>query len=215
MIRTRLILAWLLTIGFVSAGTAMAAEKITVGNASTVVRTVTGIFDKDLRKIQMLDDLYHNELVETGDESATEITFLDDTRLAMGPESSMVLDRFVYDPDPSEASFIVTATQGVFRFATGKLPKKAYTIHTPNSTIGIRGTEFDLVVTPAKEGESETTVVISVKSGEATVTDCAGDTAVLDKSDSIALVSGQRDTGCVTETATGASTQDALKKNAP
>ena len=120
---------------------AMAAEKnATIGNARIVVRTVTGTLESDLRQIKLLDDIYHNEAIETGDDSATEFVFLDETKLALGPNSRMVLDSFVYDPDPSKASFVMTATAGVFRFVSGKIPKTAYEIRTPNATIGIRGT---------------------------------------------------------------------------
>ena len=107
---------------------------------------VTGTLEADLRHIQLLDDIYHNEIIETGDESATEFVFLDETKLALGPNSRLVLDRFVYDPEPDKASFVMTATAGVFRFVSGKLPKKSYEIHTATATIGIRGTVFSFNV---------------------------------------------------------------------
>lgn len=159
---------------------ALAVEKSTVGNASTVVRTVTGTFQTDIRQIAYLDDLYHNELVETGDDSATEIIFLDDTRLAMGPDSSLVLDKFVYDPNPDQSSFVITATEGVFRFASGKLPKKSYTIHTPTATIGIRGTAFTLSVRAPDEDGTPAAVELVLESGTALVTPCGGETLVVE-----------------------------------
>ncbi len=159
---------------------ALAAEKATVGNAATVVRTVTGTFQTDIRQIVYLDDLYHNELVETGADSATEIIFLDDTRLAMGPDSSLVLDKFVYDPNPDQSSFVVTATEGVFRFASGKLPKKSYTIHTPTATIGIRGTAFTLSVRSADGAGTPAAVELVLESGTALVTPCGGETFAID-----------------------------------
>jgi len=169
---------------------AMAVERLTVGNANSVVRTVTGIFDADSRQIAMLDDLYHNELIETGDESATEILFLDETTLSMGPNSSLVLDQFVYDPDPSKASFVVTATQGVFRFATGNLPKKTYEIHTPSATIGIRGTVFNLVIGSPGTGLHEPSMLFWLEEGEATLSGCGGDSITLSGTDSAALLTG-------------------------
>lgn len=168
---------------------ALAAEKLTVGNANTVVRTVTGLFDADLRQIAMLDDLYHNELIETGEESATQIVFLDETNLSMGPNSTLVLDQFVYDPDPSQASFVVTATQGVFRFATGNLPKKSYTIHTPTATIGIRGTVFNMVIAPPGAENQEPSLLFWLEEGEATLSGCGGESLTLQGTDSLAVIS--------------------------
>lgn len=148
-----------------------------VGNASIVVKTVTGTIEDNIHKIKLQDDLYHNEVIETHEESATEITFLDDTTISLGPTSSIVLDEFVYDPDPSKSSFVVTITEGALRFTSGVLPSESYKIHTPVATIGIRGTVIDLAV--AREIESDgtvrTSVNLSVIEGEADLINCEGD----------------------------------------
>jgi hypothetical protein len=147
-----------------------------VGNASIVVKTVTGTVEDNVHKIRLQDDLYHNELVETREESATEITFLDDTTISLGPESTIVLDQFVYDPDPNASSFVVTVTEGAMRFTSGVLPHDAYQIHTPVATIGIRGTVIDLVVDRQTEsdGTVRTSVDLSVIEGEADMIGCDG-----------------------------------------
>lgn len=147
-----------------------------VGNASIVVKTVTGTIEDNIHKIKLQDDLYHNEVIETHEESATEITFLDDTTISLGPTSSIVLDEFVYDPDPSKSSFVVTITEGALRFTSGVLPSESYKIHTPVATIGIRGTVIDLVI--GREIESDGTLRTSVNllviEGEADLINCEG-----------------------------------------
>jgi hypothetical protein len=152
-------------------------EERAVGNAAIVVKTVTGTIEDNVHKVRLQDDLYHNELIETYEESATEILFLDETSISLGPESSIVLDEFVYDPDPSASSFVVTVTEGAMRFTSGVLPKDAYKIHTPVATIGIRGTVIDLIVTPEArdDGTMGTSVSLSVVEGEADMIDCRGD----------------------------------------
>lgn len=151
-------------------------EERAVGNASIVVRTVTGTIEDNVHKIKLQDDLYHNELIETFEESATEIIFLDETTISLGPDSSIVLDQFVYDPDPSNSSFVVTITEGALRFTSGVLPKDAYKLHTPVATIGIRGTVIDLVVgrETLGDGTVRTSVDLSVVEGEADLIDCKG-----------------------------------------
>ena len=64
-------------------------------------------------------------------------------RLAVGPQSEIVLDSFIYDPAKKDGEVIISAAKGAFRFITGKSAKSAYTIKTPASTIGVRGTTFD------------------------------------------------------------------------
>lgn len=159
------------------ASNAGAEERITVGNTFTVVRTVMGTLDADMRRLKLADDIYHNELIETGEGSATEVVFIDETKLALGPNSSIVIDKFVYDPRPDQSSFVATATKGVFRFVTGNLPKSSYTIHTPTATIGIRGTVFSLVVLPqqATDGSESYLVRFSLEEGAADISGCGAD----------------------------------------
>ncbi len=182
---------------------AMAVEKTTIGNARTVVKTVTGTLDADLRHIQLLDDIYHNEIIETGDESATEFVFLDETKLALGPNSRLVLDRFVYDPEPGKASFIMTATAGVFRFVSGKLPKKSYEIHTPTATIGIRGTVFSFIVIPGDAEGKLALVNVTVEEGEAKIISCLGEQVSLVRPGASTTVSMNADGTCAAPTPPG------------
>jgi hypothetical protein len=159
------------------------AAKSTIGNAHTVVRTVTGIADEKERELVWRDDIYHNEKIVTGVESATKLIFLDQATLTLGPNSEIVLDRFVYNPNKSKGSFIMTATSGAFRFASGKMAKKSYKIHTPAATIGIRGTEFTVDVSPVDPNNqlSGVKVTIKLESGEADLTNCNGDLVTLRK----------------------------------
>jgi hypothetical protein len=130
----------------------------------------------------MADDVYHNELIETQEASATEIVFLDDTKLALGPNSSLTIDRFVYDPDPALAAFVATATEGVLRFVSGNLPKISYAIHTPTATIGVRGTALTVAVLPVELSGGQFAVNIAIEEGVAEVTDCQGRRVILDRS---------------------------------
>jgi hypothetical protein len=162
-------------------------DQITIGNTRVVVRTVIGTFEGDIRTLALEDDVYHNELIETEQESATKLIFLDETTLTLGPDSSVVLDRFVYDPDPSNASLVMTATKGIFRFASGKLPKNAYRLHTPAATIGIRGTVLDFAIEPAGSAGGQAIVKIALHEGEAIVGDCRGEQLVLEAGQSAEL----------------------------
>jgi hypothetical protein len=175
MLRQSAILV-LVTVAMLAGRAAPAAisDQITIGNTRVVVRTVIGNFDGEIRTLALEDDVYHNELITTEKDSATKLTFLDETSLTLGPDSSVVLDRFVYDPDPSKASFVMTATQGIFRFASGKLPKNAYRLHTPAATIGIRGTVLDLAIERADRPGADSVVRIALQEGEATIGDCRG-----------------------------------------
>lgn len=60
----------------------------------------------------------------------------------------MVLDKFVYDSDKKTGSIVLDLTKGAFRFITGVASKPTYLIRTPNASITVRGTIFDMYVLP-------------------------------------------------------------------
>jgi ferric-dicitrate binding protein FerR (iron transport regulator) len=95
------------------------------------------------------DSVYLNEAVRTGADSLAKLVFVDSTNLSVGPTSRVVLDRFVYEGDPSGQKVAVGLAKGLFRFTTGTLDKKAYTINTPTAAIGVRGTVLDIDVRSA------------------------------------------------------------------
>ena len=64
---------------------------------------------------------------------------LDGTAFSVGPNSSVVLDRFIYNPETAEGSLEVTA-RGILRIVGGKVTKKQPAlIRTNSATVGIRG----------------------------------------------------------------------------
>jgi hypothetical protein len=181
-------LVLLVVAAFAARETAAAIDdQITIGNTKVVVKTVIGTFEGELRVLELQDDVYHNELIETEEESAPKLVFLDETTLTLGPDSSVVLDSFVYDPDPSQAAFVMTATKGIFRFASGKLPKNSYRLHTPAATIGIRGTVLAFSIAPAEGDHGEAVVRIAMEEGAATIAGCRGDSLLLEAGQSVEL----------------------------
>lgn len=91
------------------------------------------------------ENVVRNETVRTGQASSAKLVFLDDTNLAVGPTTTVKLDRFVFagDSDYKKATFEVA--RGALRFVTGNSDKRAYEINTPVATIGVRGTIFDVL----------------------------------------------------------------------
>lgn len=75
-----------------------------------------------------------------------QIELLDGTKLVVGSNSALVLEKFLMKGGATAQNVSVDALRGTFRFITGKSPKSAYNINTANATIGIRGTGFDFWV---------------------------------------------------------------------
>ena len=87
--------------------------------------------------------------MRTGANSTAKLVFLDSTNLGVGPVSRVTLDQFVYVGEANGQKMTVNLVKGVFRFTTGALDKKAYTISTPTAAIGVRGTVLDIGVQSA------------------------------------------------------------------
>jgi ferric-dicitrate binding protein FerR (iron transport regulator) len=127
-----------------AASPSVAANEI--GKTVVVVRTVTGTLATEVRQLVINDGVAQNELIATAADAASEIEFVDGTKLTLGPRARVVLDKFVYDSDPSKGAFFLSVSEGVFRFVTGTMVHQSYSIKTPNGTIGVRGTVFNMLV---------------------------------------------------------------------
>jgi len=117
-----------------------------IGSTVVVVKTVTGELETVVRQLVLHDGVAQNELISTGADAASEIDFIDGTKLRLGPRARVTLDKFVYDPNPGKGAFYLTVSEGVARFATGNMDHQSYSIATPNGSLGVRGTAFNFVV---------------------------------------------------------------------
>ena len=77
------------------------------------------------------------------------ITFLDDSMLRLTEHSKIIIDEYVFDPNPSKGKLAIRMASGTARFLTGilgKIDKSNITVATPTAVIGIRGTDFTMTV---------------------------------------------------------------------
>ena len=96
------------------------------------------------RKLVIGQEVLHNEKIATGPVGQTQILFLDESAMTVGPNADVTIDEFVYDPNTGKGRLAMSATQGVMRFVGGKLSKNAdaVTMRTPSGSLGIRGGIF-------------------------------------------------------------------------
>jgi hypothetical protein len=145
-----------------------------IGNTQVVVNDVRGVIGtQEPTVLHAGIDVFQNEVVRTGEKSASRVKFQDNTDLSVGASSEVTLDHFVFDPDPTKSQVALSIAKGVVRFTTGSLPKSAYKISTPTATIGVRGTV--LTITVALDG----TTVVTVEDGSALITS-HGETVTVD-----------------------------------
>ncbi|MEO5808302.1 FecR domain-containing protein [Devosia sp.] len=99
------------------------------------------------RTLVVGDDISVGDRVVTGRSGQVQILFSDQTRLVVGPSSSLLIEQYLMRNDGSAEKLAIKALGGTFRFITGHSAKSAYQINTPTAAIAIRGTKFDFLVT--------------------------------------------------------------------
>lgn len=94
-------------------------------------------------------DVQANEQITTKGQDRAHLVFLDGTSISVGPNSSLAIDKFVYDPDSKKGELSLNAAKGVFRLVGGNLSKgNEVVVQTPSASIGIRGGIMTFEVSP-------------------------------------------------------------------
>jgi hypothetical protein len=82
----------------------------------------------------------HNERIHTSSTGSVQLLFLDKSTLSIAPNTSLVIDEFVYDPASNSGHMLSKLTQGTLQYIGGQLSHQgAVTVQTPAAVIGIRG----------------------------------------------------------------------------
>jgi hypothetical protein len=80
------------------------------------------------------------------------VTFADDTRIALGPDSAVLLGAYLFEPTDERLRFILNVVRGAVAYVSGQIAKYApdsVHIQTPEAIIGVRGTTLALRVEPS------------------------------------------------------------------
>ncbi len=160
----------------ISSQNSVSAAGAEVGTVSRQQASATAI--RDGRPVSLSPNaiVHEDDELQTGPNARLELTLLDGTKLTMGENSTLVVDKFVYDMNGDMGTAIVKALKGPFRFVTGRIGQmanKQLEVRTAVATIGIRGTDF-------WGGPSAGVYGIFLVEGEIVVSNAAGQT-VLDE----------------------------------
>jgi len=118
----------------------------------------------------LLAEIYPADTVVTARGSKLKILFIDDSILALGGRSKIIIEKFLYQGKEKKGEASFNLTLGKARALLGKahLKDSLYEIKTPTAIAGVRGTHFIVWVVSARLTQ------ILVLSGEVEVRDIAG-----------------------------------------
>ncbi len=127
--------------------TKVQAQVANIGNITELTGSGRIVRDEPYKALLAFDiNSYDNVQTSNG---RIGITFLEDSQVKLTEHSELIIDEFIYDPDPSKSKMALQFASGTARFITGKLAtidRENITIKTPSATVGIRGTDFTVTV---------------------------------------------------------------------
>ena len=94
-------------------------------------------------------ELFEKDEVVTGPQSAVGMTFSDNSRMSLGPDSSMTLEFYSYQNGGRQDGFNARLRAGSLTAASGNIAKSrplAMKVLMPSTVLGVKGTEFALRV---------------------------------------------------------------------
>lgn len=124
--------------------------------AGTITRT-----DGTIESLSLGMPVFEGDILETAENGAANITFIDESSFAISDNARMAIDEFVFDPSSESGVTDVSLLKGVFLFTSGLIGREnpdAVEIETPVGSIGIRGTIIGGDIKPSGE-ESQISVI--------------------------------------------------------
>ena len=109
--------------------TSSGAAFIVRDNATIAARPGTAVFETDT--------------LRTGTDGTVGITLKDDTRVSLGPESEVRIERYMYAPGTGGFAMVLRFARGVAAYVSGRMAKLApdsIRLETPSAIVGVRGT---------------------------------------------------------------------------
>jgi hypothetical protein len=121
------------------------AEEAPIGFVKTLYGTASVTHGATISAAALAMPVYEHDLVQTGVDGGLGITFRDNARISLGPDSRIELKHFVFQPAAEQYGFILSLVYGTMECISGltvKLAPDAMSIETPGFTVGARGTTF-------------------------------------------------------------------------
>ena len=111
----------------------VASGDVTVTRAGQVIPVATGT------------ELFEGDQIVTGADSAVGMTFSDNSRMSLGPESSLTLESYSYQQGGKQDGFNARLKAGSLSAASGEIAKSrplAMKVLMPTTVLGVKGTQF-------------------------------------------------------------------------
>ena len=144
-----------------------------VGKVIVSVGLVEGVTPQgEVRVLKRRSEVFKTDTVKTYAGAKTQMRFSDGSMLALGENSLFKVEEYEFGSgNPEKAVYhLLKGSMQTITGAIGKTNKKDYSLKTPVATIGIRGTYYQLQLTPSGGligGVKDGAIVVENRAGEA------------------------------------------------
>jgi hypothetical protein len=135
-----------------AAATPVAAQQAgPAGHIKTVTGSVVVLRQNTTIAAKTGDAVFASDTLRTAAGASVGVTLKDDTRISLGPDSEVRLDRYVYAPGQGGLGMVLKFARGVAVYVSGRIAKLApdsIRLETPAAIVGVRGTTIAIRVGP-------------------------------------------------------------------
>lgn len=104
--------------------------------------------NNEKRLLKRRSPVFPGDTLETGDDSVSQIRFIDNAVISLRPNTSLRIDEYAMsdNADKTNESSVISLLKGGFRTITGAINKNNYTVNSEIASIGVRGTTYEVVL---------------------------------------------------------------------
>ena len=135
--------AWTVLVAVLTLGQAAWADAI--GQIKLLSGEVAIVRNNVRSSAQPGDLLEKADTLLTGTDGRVGITFIDNSRFSMGPNSRIALEKFTFNPTTHEGEFLTRVEHGTLAVISGHIAhsaQDAMKVQTRTTILGVRGTSF-------------------------------------------------------------------------
>lgn len=116
-----------------------------IGQIKAVSGEVTLVRNQGSAPAQVGALVEQTDVLVTGADGRVGMTFIDNTRFSVGPNSQVALEKFTFNPTTREGEFLTKIERGAMSVISGHIAHsdpEAMKVKTRTTILGVRGTHF-------------------------------------------------------------------------
>ena len=130
------------------AGPAVAVAEDSSGMVVASRGEVIALSNGGSRELKQGDFIYKNDEIITSSKSFAVLQFVDGAKVTVRPDSTLIIEQYLYAGNESDEATLNLVSGGL-RVITGAMAKnnpENYKVKTPVALMGVRGTEFSIML---------------------------------------------------------------------